>query len=67
MVFEAVGLLNPDLYSHGNSYLDDKGTFVSVGPYHTMPGESLFVQGLRTVWSSFLRPSFLGGTKAKFK
>jgi NADPH:quinone reductase-like Zn-dependent oxidoreductase len=66
-IFDTVGLLNPNLYSYSNKYIANKGIFVTVGPYLTQKGEWFLTQGLRTVWNSFLRPTFLGGAKAKFK
>ncbi|KAI0655132.1 NAD-P-binding protein [Cubamyces menziesii] len=59
---EAVGVLEPTLFVKSAAYLAPRGVFISVGPQGS--GLANFVS---FAWNVFLRPSFLGGTKRKWK
>ena len=59
---EVVGFIEPTLFVKSAAYLTPRGTFVSVGPQSTSLGEYI-----RFAWNVFLRPSFLGGTKRKWR
>ncbi|KAH9898345.1 NAD-P-binding protein [Cubamyces lactineus] len=59
---EAVGVLDPTLFVKSAAYLVPRGVFISVGPQGS--GLTNYVS---FAWNVFLRPSFLGGTKRKWK
>ncbi|KAI0933956.1 hypothetical protein AcW1_005634 [Taiwanofungus camphoratus] len=64
VILEAVGILDPALFVHSESYLAPGGTFVSVGPQP----KGFDVMGLcRFLWMVMLRPTWLGGTKRRWK
>ncbi|KAI0335216.1 NAD-P-binding protein [Cubamyces sp. BRFM 1775] len=59
---EAVGFLDPTLFVKSAAYLAPRGVFISVGPQGSGLGNYVSF-----AWNVFLRPSFLGGTKRKWK
>ncbi|KAJ2925209.1 hypothetical protein H1R20_g11890, partial [Candolleomyces eurysporus] len=67
VVFEAVGLFDPSLYSHSSKYLAPNGLYISVGPQPWNQGFhlNLVPQGLRLIGALGL-PSFVTGIKSKF-
>ncbi|KAH9920420.1 chaperonin 10-like protein [Amylocystis lapponica] len=58
----AVGLVDPALFIHSETYLAPSGKFISVGPAPTGVGEFA-----RFVWSVLVRPGWLGGTRRTWK
>ena len=60
--FETVGFIDPTLFVRSPAYLAPGGVFISVGPQGK--GISNFVN---FAWKVFLQPSFLGGTKRKWR
>lgn len=63
--FETVGLLDLSLYTHSESYLTPGGTFVSVGAVESKAYEVSYIGKL--LWTVFLHPRWLGGTKRTYK
>ncbi|OBZ65238.1 Zinc-type alcohol dehydrogenase-like protein C16A3.02c [Grifola frondosa] len=61
---EAVGLLDPVLYTQSEAYLAPNGIFISVGPQP----KGFDVTGIsKLLWNVFLQPRWLGGTKRTWK
>ncbi|EIW79204.1 NAD(P)-binding protein [Coniophora puteana RWD-64-598 SS2] len=69
VIFDAVGLVDPSLYKHSESYLAPGGVYVSTGPtpdFTSWGGSS----GMRNMLSTVLaiaRPRWLGGVKRSWK
>lgn len=64
LILEAVGITDPDLYTHSNKYLAAGGMFITVGPHPHSFAE--FGQLLHLL-SATMRPRFLGGVKASWR
>ncbi|KAF9009429.1 hypothetical protein BDQ17DRAFT_1348085 [Cyathus striatus] len=65
-IFEAVGLIDPGLYTWSNAYLAPKGIFASVGPQPTR-GWLADSWGLIKTLGAMLSPNFISGIKGKYK
>jgi len=61
LIYDAVGLADPALYTHSKSYLDEQGVFVSTGPVNG----STFDMA-RSLTNAAL-PCALGGVSRKYK
>ena len=64
VILEAVGLVDPALFSHSEAYLAPGGTFVSVGP---QPNGFDVVALAKLAWKVWVQPGFLGGARRSFK
>ncbi|RPD55791.1 NAD(P)-binding protein, partial [Lentinus tigrinus ALCF2SS1-6] len=60
--FETVGIMDPTLFVKSPAYLAPGGVFISVGPQGKGIGNIA-----NFAWKILLQPSFLGGTKRKWK
>jgi len=61
LVYDAVGLADPSLYIHSKDYLDERGIFVSSGPFH---GSTL---NIARTFANALLPGILGGVNRQWK
>ncbi|EGN95474.1 hypothetical protein SERLA73DRAFT_186503 [Serpula lacrymans var. lacrymans S7.3] len=66
LIVDAVGLVNPSLYTHSEAYLAPGGVFVSTGPLPSFSWKGIS-DIVSTINEVFLRPSWLGGTKRTWK
>ncbi|TFK55244.1 NAD(P)-binding protein [Heliocybe sulcata] len=67
VIFDAVGLLDPSLYTHSPAYLAPDGIFVSTGPQPKGINAKEMKTTAKMLWEIFLRPGWLGGTKRKWR
>lgn len=65
VIFDAVGQLNPDLFTRSKGYLDPKGIFVSTGPLPNKIGFDAIWQGTRLL-AAITLPSWLGNVKSRW-
>ncbi|TFK42999.1 hypothetical protein BDQ12DRAFT_710172 [Crucibulum laeve] len=65
VILDAVGLINPSLYTSSEAYLAPNGVFMSTGPLPQKGWIAEFGDFIRTV-TAILRPKFLGGTKRRY-
>ncbi|CAL1704180.1 unnamed protein product [Somion occarium] len=65
VILEAAGILALPLWTHSEAYLTPGGTFVSVGPQPDGAGEIPIL--IRYIWEAFIRPTWLGGVKRKWR
>ncbi|KAJ2925233.1 hypothetical protein H1R20_g11882, partial [Candolleomyces eurysporus] len=66
VIFEAVGIFDPSLYTYSKRYLAPNGVFISVGPQPHNFSLTTVSQILR-LSGAVIFPSFLTGIKGKFK
>ncbi|KDQ59443.1 hypothetical protein JAAARDRAFT_33007 [Jaapia argillacea MUCL 33604] len=64
LILDAVGLVDPSLYTSCEAYLAPNGIFVSTGPQPQVWGEVLTV--FKLFWNVSMRPTWLGGVRRKW-
>lgn len=64
-ILDAVGNIDLHLWTHSEAYLAPDGIFVSVGPRPSGAGDLPLL--VRYAWEAFLRPTWLGGVKRKWR
>lgn len=64
VIFETVGDIDTNLYTHSEAYLASGGSFVTVGPQPS--GKGKVGQVARLLWA-ILRPAWLGGVNRKWR
>ncbi|KAF9476338.1 NAD(P)-binding protein [Pholiota conissans] len=65
VIYDAVGLMSPDLYTHSKNYLAPNGIFVSTGPLpHKLNCDAIW-QWIRTI-GAIITPSWLGNVKSRW-
>ncbi|KAF8061553.1 hypothetical protein FPV67DRAFT_1704135 [Lyophyllum atratum] len=67
IIFDAVALVDPSLYTHSPAYLAPNGIFISTGPMPKNTSASELWKVVKTVFAAFLTPTWLGGTPRKYK
>ncbi|RDB24078.1 Zinc-type alcohol dehydrogenase-like protein C16A3.02c [Hypsizygus marmoreus] len=67
VILDAVGLIDPSLYTHSPAYLAPNGIFVSTGPMPHSTSASELWKTVKTGFHCFLLPTWLGGTKRQYK
>ncbi|KAF8188383.1 hypothetical protein BJ912DRAFT_1107585 [Pholiota molesta] len=65
VIYDAVGLVNPDLFTCSKNYLDPNGVFVSSGPLPQNFGFDAIWQWVRTLRAIVL-PSWLGNVQSRW-
>ncbi|KAL0947086.1 hypothetical protein HGRIS_013227 [Hohenbuehelia grisea] len=66
-ILDAVGLVDPSLYTHSPAYLAPGCLFLSTGPLPRNWSASEISQLLRYMWMAQVWPSWLGGIKRPWK
>ena len=66
VILEAVGLIDPKLYTNSPTYLAPNGVFLSVGPQPRGFQWPEISKTLQCVWEVLLRPTWLGGTDRRW-
>jgi len=66
-IFDAVGLLDPSLYTQSPAYLVPDGVYISTGPQPKTINAKEMKMTAKALWQIFLRPRWLGGTKRKWR
>jgi len=67
IILDAVALLDPSLYMHSAAYLAPNGIYLSTGPLPQNGSPSELWKVIKNVFVTYLRPTWLGGTKRKYK
>ncbi|EPQ58438.1 NAD P-binding protein [Gloeophyllum trabeum ATCC 11539] len=67
VIFDAVGLLEPSLYTKSPAYTTADGIYVSTGPQPKALNAREMKTTAKMMWEVFLRPRWLGGTKRKWR
>lgn len=65
VVFDAVGLADPSLYTHSPAYLAPGGIFISSGPLPKDMSASELWKVARTI-KAITTPTWLGGTRRRY-
>ncbi|KAF5387131.1 hypothetical protein D9615_001846 [Tricholomella constricta] len=67
IILDAVALIDPSLYTYSPAYLAPNGIFITTGPMPKDTSGSELWKTVKTVFAAYLRPTWLGGTKRKYK
>ncbi|TFK43001.1 hypothetical protein BDQ12DRAFT_677157 [Crucibulum laeve] len=65
LIFDAVGLIDPSLYTHSEAYLQCGGIFITSGPLPKNTSAEIWTL-LKTV-VALVTPAILGGTRRKYE